>query len=172
MSATKRIHEEFMKSYSGEADFQKQRLIAWRKEGSQVTVEKPTNPVRARALGYKAKQGVVVVRVSVRKGNGTRTRPSKARKPSKAGINQIKRTKSEQSIGEERVARKHPNMEVLNSYWVGEDGQSKWFEVIMIDPAHPSVHNDADFVRVLTDTRRVFRGKTSAGKKSKAKPVK
>jgi large subunit ribosomal protein L15e len=174
MSATKRIQAEFEKSYSGKEhpEFQKQRLLKWRREPTQVTLDKPTNPMRAKSLGYKAKQGVIVVRAALRRGSGTKNKPRKGRKPSKAGIRQIKRTKSIQSMAEERVARHHPNMEVLNSYWVGQDGETKWFEVILIDPAHPSIMNDPDFVKIITDTRRVYRGKTSAGKKSKAKPVK
>lgn len=174
MSASKRIREEFEKSYSGKEhkEYQKQRLMQWRREPTQVRVEKPTNPIRARALGYKAKQGVVVVRIGLRRGSGLRNKPRKGRKPSKAGILQIKRTKSIQSIAEERVARKYPNMEVLNSYWVGEDGQNKWFEVILIDAQHPAILNDKELSRIILDTRRVHRGKTSAGKKSKGKPVK
>ncbi|NYZ79739.1 50S ribosomal protein L15e [Candidatus Micrarchaeota archaeon] len=174
MNALKRMQEEFEKSYSGKEhkEYQKQRLYQWRREPTQVTLDHPTNLSRAHTLGFKAKQGVVVVRVKIRKGSGVKNKPRKGRKPSKAGIIQIKRTTSIQSMAEQRVARSHPNMEILNSYWVGEDGQNKWFEVILIDPAHPAVFNDKDYLKVITDTRRVFRGKTSAGKKSRGKPIK
>ena len=50
--------------------------------------------------------------------------------------------KSIQRIGEERVAKKYPNMEVLNSYWVWADGKYKYFEVILVDPQSPSIKND------------------------------
>ena len=43
------------------------------------------------------------------------------RKPSNAGIKKITMAKSIQRIAEERVSRRYPNLEVLNSYWVGED---------------------------------------------------
>src|SRR3972149_3098773 len=44
-----------------------QRLVDWRKEGTFVRVEKPLRLDRARALGYKAKPGFVIVRT---KGGG------------------------------------------------------------------------------------------------------
>ncbi|MEM0372401.1 MAG: 50S ribosomal protein L15e [archaeon] len=166
MSALKRMQEEFEKSYSGKEhkEYQKQRLYAWRREPSQVTVERPTNPARARILGYKAKQGVKIVRVKIRKGSGVKNKPRKGRKHSKAGIIQIKRSKSIQAMAEERVARKHRNMEVLNSYWVGEDGQNKWFEVILVDVNHPAVKNDSELSKLASQRARVFRGLTSAGR--------
>jgi large subunit ribosomal protein L15e len=33
-------------------------------------------------------------------------------------------------------------MEVLNSYWVWQDGVNKWYEVIMVDPSSPSIKTD------------------------------
>ncbi|MEM2486836.1 MAG: 50S ribosomal protein L15e, partial [Candidatus Bathyarchaeia archaeon] len=60
-----------------------------------------------------------------------------------------------------------PNLEVLNSYWVGEDGRYKWFEVIMVDPHHPAIRADKDINWICEKQHkgRVFRGLTSAGKK-------
>jgi large subunit ribosomal protein L15e len=61
------------------------------------------------------------------------------------------------------VAKKHPNMEVLNSYWVSEDGIYKWYEVILVDRILISGNERA---RMLGKTpKRVHRGLTSAGKK-------
>jgi len=79
----------------------------------------------------------------------------------------ITSAKSLRLIAEERAARKFPNLEVLNSYWVGEDGRSKWFEVIMVDPHHPAVKSDKDINWICEKQHkgRVFRGLTSAGKK-------
>ena len=37
-------------------------------------------------------------------------------------------------IAEERALRKHPNLDLLGAYYVGEDGSVKWFEVVMKDP--------------------------------------
>lgn len=52
--------------------------------------------------------------------------------------------KSARWIAEEKAARKFPNLVVLGSYWVGEDGVYKWYEVVMADPNHPSIKNDPE----------------------------
>ena len=39
------------------------RLKAWRQESTVQKIERPTRLDRARALGYKAKQGIIVARV-------------------------------------------------------------------------------------------------------------
>ena len=65
----------------------KQRLIKWREQNTVERIEKPTRLDRARALGYKAKQGFILSRVKVKKGG--RRRPlygRRGRKPSKAGL--------------------------------------------------------------------------------------
>jgi len=147
-------------------EIQKQRLMLWRREPAIVRVEKPTRLARARSLGYKAKQGFILVRVRVRKGGRKRPKPSEGRKPRASG-RYFTPGKSLQLIAEERAQRKYPNLEVLNSYWVGEDGMYKWFEVIMIDKNHPAIRKDKDikWIREKQHRRRVFRGLTSAGKK-------
>jgi ribosomal protein L15E len=78
-----------------------------------------------------------------------------------------KLAKSLRLIAEERAARKFPNLEVLNSYWVGEDGRHKWFEVILVDPNHPVIKADKDINWICEKQHkgRAFRGLTSAGKK-------
>ena len=143
------------------------RLIEWRKEGAIVRVEKPLRPDRAKSLGYKAKPGFIVVRARVRKGGRRKERPNKGRKPSKMGVNKITPKKSIKRIAEERVARKYPNMEVLNSYWIGKDGKHHYYEVIMVDRSHPAIINDEDINWICNEKGRVFRGKTSAGKKGR-----
>jgi large subunit ribosomal protein L15e len=143
------------------------RLIQWRKQPAILRLEKPTRLDRARKLGYKAKQGFVVVRVRVRRGGLHRLRPKAGRTPRRMGSVKYKPAKSKRMIAEERVARKFPNLEVLNSYWVGEDGRHKWHEVILVDPAHPVIKADKDvsWICEKSQKRRVFRGLTSAGKK-------
>ena len=143
------------------------RLIEWRKQPAIVRIEKSTRLDRARRLGYKAKQGFVIVRVRVRRGGLNRPRPRSGRKPRRMGVTKYKPAKSMRLIAEERAARKFPNLEVLNSYWVGEDGRYKWHEIIMVDPAHPVIKADEDinWICEKSQKRRVFRGLTSAGKK-------
>ncbi|MEM0254371.1 MAG: 50S ribosomal protein L15e [Candidatus Bathyarchaeia archaeon] len=152
-------------SYVGE--LMRQRLIEWRRQPAVVRIEKPTRIDRARKLGYKAKQGFIVVRVRVRRGGLRKERPSSGRRPKRMGVNKYKPAKSLRLIAEERAARKFPNLEVLNSYWVGEDGRYKWFEVIMVDPHHPAIKADKDINWICEKQHkgRVFRGLTSAGKK-------
>ena len=155
-----------LKEYVPEA--QKQRMVSWRKQTTVQRIDGPTRLERAHTLGYKAKQGYVVVRVKVKKGG--RKVPDRAggRKPKAAG-RFFTLSKSKQVVGEERAARKFPNLEVLNSYWVGHDGVSEWFEVIMVDRSHPSIKADRSINWILENqhTGRVFRGLTSAAKKSR-----
>jgi len=148
-------------------ELMRQRLIEWRKQPTVVRVEKPTRLDRARKLGYKAKQGFVIVRVRVRRGGLRKQRPRSGRRPKRMGVSKYKPAKSLRLIAEERAARKFPNMEVLNSYWVGEDGRFKWFEVIMVDRAHPAIKSDKDINWICQKQHRgrAFRGLTSAGKK-------
>ena len=143
------------------------RLIEWRKQGAIVRVDSPLRPDRARSLGYKAKQGFVIVRARVRTGGRRKERPNKGRKPSKMGVNKITPKKSIKRIAEERVARKYPNMEVLNSYWVGKDGKYHYYEVILVDRTHPVIKSDKNINWICNERGRAFRGKTSAGKKGR-----
>jgi len=153
------------KSYVDE--LMRQRLIEWRSQHAITRIEKPTRLDRARKLGYKAKQGFVMARVRVRRGGLRKQRPKAGRRPKRMGVKKFKPAKSLRLIAEERTAKKFPNLEVLNSYWVGEDGRSKWFEVIMLDPHHPAIRADKDLNWICENQhhKRVFRGLTSAGKK-------
>jgi large subunit ribosomal protein L15e len=145
----------------------RKRLVEWRRQSTIRRIERPTRLDRARKLGYKAKQGFVIVRVRVRRGGMRKQRPRSGRRPKRMGVNKFKPGKSLRLIAEERTARKFPNLEVLNSYWVGEDGSSKWFEVILVDPNHPAIRSDANisWITQKQHRRRVFRTLTSAGKK-------
>jgi len=146
-----------------------QRLIEWRREGSFVRIDKPTRLDRARSLGYKAKQGFVVVRAKVRKGGLRKHRIRKGRRPKRKGVLKITMKKNLQRIAEERTGKRYPNMEVLASYWVGEDGRHKWFEVILVDPNHPVIKSDPKINWICSSKHgdRAGRGLTPAGKKGR-----
>ena len=166
--AYKYIAEEWAKpEKSFVEELMRQRLIQWRKQHTVERIERPTRLDRARKLGYKAKQGFVMARTKVRRGNMRKLRPRSGRRPKRMGVKKFKPAKSLRLIAEERTARKFPNLEVLNSYWVGEDGRSKWFEVILVDPHSPSIKsdNDINWITEPQHKRRVFRSLTSAGKK-------
>ena len=143
-----------------------ERKQRWRNEPSIKRIERPTRIDRARSLGYKAKQGIVLARAAVRKGTARKSRFRKGRRSKRQGVNRIGRRKNIQRIAEERVSRKYPNLRVLNSYWVGEDGSQKWYEVILVDPNHPAIQSDDDLNWICDDahTNRAMRGLTSAGK--------
>lgn len=163
MGAYKYIKESFQKGYNERPALFKQRAAAWRKEPSVLRVQQPTNIARARELGYKAKQGVIVARIRIRKGLRKREKPMGGRKPSKSG-RFFAYEKSLQSMAEERASRKFINCEVLNSYYVGEDGKFKFFEAILVDRAHPSVTNSSYYNSIVAQRGRAFRGLTNSGK--------
>ncbi|MDM7274838.1 MAG: 50S ribosomal protein L15e [Thermoprotei archaeon] len=143
------------------------RFIEWRRQPAIVRVENPTRLDRARKLGYKAKQGVIVVRVRVRKGGMRKPRPNKGRRPKRMGVYGFAPAKSLRLIAEERAQARYSNIVVLNSYYVGEDGRYEWYEVILVDPNSPSVKSDPELNWVCSGKHRgrPFRGLTSAGRK-------
>jgi len=147
-------------------DLQWERLIEWRREENYIKLDHPTRLDRARKLGFKAKQGIIVVRGRVRKGSLRRHQIRKGRRAKRRGINKITMGKSLQRIAEERAAKKYPNMEVLNSYWVGMAGQHEWFEIIMVAPHHPVIKADKtiNWICSSKQKKRVYRGLTAAGK--------
>jgi len=126
----------------------RRRFMEWRTQPVVMRIDRPTRLDRARALGYKAKQGFVVVRVRVRRGGLRKPRPRAGRRPKRMGVSGFTPGKSLKIIGQERTARHFPNLKVLNSYWVGEDGRFKWYEVVMVDPSHPAVATDVNLAWV------------------------
>ncbi len=161
MGAYKHIKKNFEKQYNERSPEHKKRIMKWRRQGTIERIDRPTNLARARNQGYKAKQGFVLARVRTRRGSGRHTRPKGGRRPKRMGFKKRTRAKNKKRIAEERAARKFPNLEVLNSYWVGEDGLFKWHEVIMVDPSHPAIKSDKD-ITIDEDKGRAFRGKTNA----------
>ncbi len=147
----------------------RERRIKWRRQPAIVRIEKPTRIDRARKLGYKAKQGVVIARVRIRRGSRQKSRPTKGRRSKRMGTTKITPGKSRQVIAEEKAERRFPNLRVLNSYWVGADGMYKWFEIILIDPHHPVIQSDSkiDWICDPAQKGRAARGLTSAAKKSR-----
>ena len=145
-----------------------QRLVDWRQEPPTIRIERPTRLDRARSLGYRAKPGIFVVRQRIERGSHIRERIQGGRTPRKFGI-RMNLEQNYQWICEQRSARTFPNCEVLNSYWVAKDGKYYWYEVIMVDKAHPVILADPTLKWMATpaNRRRVFRGLTSAGKKSR-----
>ena len=151
------------------AELQWQRKQEWRQQGAVERIDRPTRLDKARSLGYKAKQGVVMARASIRKGGARKQRVTAGRRSKRQGVTRITRRKNLQRVAEERAGRVFPNLRVLNSYSVGQDGSQKWFEVILVDPNHPAIENDDDLAWICEDQHdeRELRGLTSAGRRNR-----
>lgn len=159
MGMYKYITEAFEKEYAERSPEFRARLTKWRKEPVVLRVERPTNLSRARSVGYKAKKGIIVARVRVGRGQRKRRHPMGGRKPGK-NIAYLSPGKSLQHQAEERAARRFSNFEVLNSYWTGQDGSYKYFEVVMQLWGNGMASG------------RTFRGLTSAAKKHRQPQLK
>ncbi|MFP3044156.1 MAG: 50S ribosomal protein L15e [Thermocladium sp.] len=109
----------------------RQRMLTWRREPTVTRIDKPTRLDKARKYGYRARPGIVIARVKVSRGTMNKERPSSGRRPKRMGVYGYTTYRSAQLIAEARAARKFPNMEVLGSYWVGEDGIYRYFEVVL-----------------------------------------
>ena len=144
------------------------KVEEWRRDPVIKVIERPTRLDRARSLGYKAKKGYVIARVRLLRGGRTRPRRKKGRRSKRMTSRKVLKM-SYQWVAEQRGARRFTNLEVLNSYYIGKDGQHYFFEVILVDPEMPEIKND-DTINWITKPEnrgRVFRGLTSAGKKSR-----
>ncbi len=166
MSLYKQLRELWKNPKKNLGDSYKEMLYAFRREPSTVRIHRPTRLDRARSLGYKAKQGILVVRQRTTKGGFRRPDIKGGRRP-KSNTQKKVVGKSYQQMAEEKVSRKYTNCEVLNSYLVAEDGQHKWFEVILVDRTSPSILKDPHYNWISLQKGRSFRGLTSAGKKSR-----
>jgi len=177
MGAYKYLEELWKKKQSDVMNFIL-RLRAWeyRQLPTIHRATRPSRPDKARRLGYKAKQGFVIYRVRVRRGG--RKRPVRKGivygKPSSVGINHLKFARNLRSVAEERVGKRLGELRVLNSYWVCQDGTYKYYEVILVDPFHNAIRNDAryNWLAKPVHKHRELRGLTSAGKKSRGLRVK
>ncbi len=144
----------------------KPKLIAWRKQKAVEKIDKPTDIGRARNLGYKDIKGFIIARVRLRRGGRKRKKPAKGRKSTKQTIKKVLKM-NYRWVAEQRAAKKFSNLEVLNSYQIAKDGQHYFFEVILVDPERPEIKSLIPWINRKENRGRVFRGLTSAGKKSR-----
>ena len=122
----------------------RQRAVIWRKQNAVTRVEKPSRIARARRLGYKAKQGIIVIRMRVGTGGMRKQRPRGGRRPKHLGVTKIKADVSMKQVSERRVLERYPNMKLLGSYFLYKDGMHYWFEIILADPSHPRIAKDKE----------------------------
>jgi len=120
------------------------RVVSWRKQDAVTRIEKPSRILRARRLGYKAKQGIIVVRMRVGTGGMRRKRPTGGRRPKHLGVTRIKAAVNMKQVADRRVLERYPNMTLLGSYFIYKDGMHYWFEVILADYSHPRIAKDKE----------------------------
>jgi large subunit ribosomal protein L15e len=126
------------------SDELKSKTISWRAEPTIHRIDRPSRLDRARRLGYKSKQGIVMVRARVGRGGMRKQRPVSGRRPKHLGVVRIKQGISMRKVAERRVGEKFPNLEVLGSYFLHKDGMNIWYEVILADPSHPAISKDRE----------------------------
>jgi len=146
----------------------RERMIEWRKSPVFTKVDKPLRLDKARALGYKDKIGFVIIRVRIKRGGHKRPRPNKGRRSKRLHTRKNLRM-NYKWIAEQRASKKFTNLEVLNSYQIGKDGMSYFYEVILVDPQRPEIKNDKkiNWIAKPENKKRAIRGLTSSAKKSR-----
>ncbi|MDP3917056.1 MAG: 50S ribosomal protein L15e [Nanoarchaeota archaeon] len=147
-------------------ELRRNRLAEWRRSNSVEKIKRPTNLSRARSLGYRAKEGIIVARVRVIRGGRKRPLIKKGRR-SKARRRLKILDMNYQTVSEGRANKKFPNCEVLNSYFVASDGQHAWYEVILVDGGSSAIKKDSKLKWISNVRGRVNRGLTSSAKKSR-----
>ncbi len=160
------IREAWKKPKENLGELWQQRIIKWRQEPTTIRLERPTRLDRARSLGYKAKSGFIIVRQRVSRGGRQRPQIRHPRRPKAMGRRKDL-TMNYQLVAENRAVKKYPNCEVLNSYYVGEDGLYNWYEVILVDRNSPSIMADHHINWIINQKGRSFRSLTSAGKRAR-----
>ena len=141
----------WLKMWKNNSTELREKAVIWRKQNAVTRVDKPSRITRARRLGYKAKQGITVVRMRVGTGGMRKQRPRGGRRPKHLGVTRIKAAVSMKQVAERRVLERYPNMKLLGSYFLYKDGMHYWFEIILADPSHPSIIKDKELrKRVLS----------------------
>eukprot|EP00047_Mylnosiga_fluctuans_P001259 m.219543 g.219543 ORF g.219543 m.219543 type:complete len:205 (-) comp10186_c0_seq1:43-657(-) len=169
MGAYKYLEELYKKKQSDILRFLlRVRCWQYRQLAAIHRASRPSRPDKARRLGYKAKQGYVIYRVRVKRGGRKRpvTKGQTYGKPKTHGVNSLKNQRGLRSIAEERVGRKLGGLRVLNSYWVAQDSTYKFYEVILVDPAHKAIRRDPriNWIAKAVHKHRELRGTTAAGR--------
>jgi len=120
------------------------RAITWRRQNAMLRINRPSRLLRARRLGYKAKEGIIVVRMRVGMGGMRKQRPRGGRRPKHLGVTRIKADINMQQVAENRTLEKYVNMKLLGSYFLYKDGHYIWYEIILADPSHPRIAKDKE----------------------------
>ena len=144
--------QTWLKMWQENSTILRDKAVLWRKQNAIIRLEKPSRIQKARRLGYKAKQGIIVIRMRVGTGGMRKKRPRGGRRPKHLGVTRIKADVTMQQVAERRVLQKYPNMSLLGSYYLYKDGFHYWFEVILADPAHPRIAKDKELRKRVIPT--------------------
>ncbi len=136
--------QTWLKMWKENSTILRDKAVLWRKQNAVIRLEKPSRIQKARRLGYKAKQGIIVIRMRVGTGGMRKKRPRGGRRPKHLGVTRIKADVPMKQVAERRVLVKYPNMSLLGSYFLYKDGFHYWFEVILADPSHPRISKDKE----------------------------
>ena len=150
----KYIRDAWKKPRESLGELWQQRLIKWRREPTTVRIERPTRIDRARSLGYKAKPGFIIVRQRLNRGGRQNPQIRAPRRPKRMSRRKDL-TMNYQHVAEQRAVARYPNCEVLNSYYVGEDGMRYWYEVILVDRTNPSILADDKINWIFIDIKSI-----------------
>lgn len=141
----------WIKMWKNNSSDLRDKAALWRKQNAIIRIPKPSRIIRARRLGYKAKQGIVVIRMRVGTGGMRKQRPRGGRRPKHLGVTRIKADVSMKQVAERRVLERYRNMKLLGSYFLYKDGMHYWYEVILADPSHKRIAKDKEIrKRVLS----------------------
>ncbi|HZX44951.1 MAG TPA: 50S ribosomal protein L15e [Candidatus Nanoarchaeia archaeon] len=168
MSMYKYIREAWKNPKENLGDLWQKRIVEWKSEPATIRIDNPTRLDRARSLGYKAKQGYLVVRQRVMRHKRQRPKFAGGRKSRHMRRKKVLNM-SYQWVAETRAEKAYVNCTVLNSYPVGGDGQHLWYEVILVDRSHPVIKADPHISWISNERGRAQRGLTSAARKSQIK---
>ena len=89
MGIYKYIRESWKKPHEGLNGLLKERMIEWRQDDVTIRIDKPTRIDRARSLGYKAKEGIIVVRQRIPVSARMRESGVKGRRTKTQGSNEV-----------------------------------------------------------------------------------
>ncbi len=143
------IASTWRKMWKTNSEELKAKAIELRQQPTMLRIERPSRLDRARRLGYKAKQGFVLVRIKVGRGGMRKQRPRAGRRPKHFGVVRIKQADSMRKVAERRVGERYPNMQVIGSYFLYKDGKNFWYECILVDENHPAVYKDRELKRTI-----------------------
>lgn len=128
------IQDTWVQYYKKRPEEYKQLLEKLRAMPRVFRVERPFRLNRARAIGYRAKQGYVVLVVKTSKGGMKIQRPRSGRRQRHIGSRLISGQASKYDIAVKRAAGEYRNLKLLGGYYLAEDGKHVWYELIMVDP--------------------------------------